>query len=216
MTDRATTPKSYNQLCPLAMALDHIGDRWSMLIVRELLGGAARFGELMRALPGVATNLLTERLRRLEASGVVAKEEGDYALTPLGRELRAPLEALGAWGIQAGPIDGSRPEPLRSARSAAMGLEAMLSGGDQPAERRRLELRVDDEALTVEFGGGSAPTVRSGAPEHAGAKASTTMHALRDLPVGPTGTAFQPLDGSQVVTAEFVTCLTSGLARLAG
>lgn len=67
--------KSYGQLCSIARALDVVGDRWTLLIVRELLiGGALRFGEVQRGLPGIATNLLTQRLRDLETNGVVARE----------------------------------------------------------------------------------------------------------------------------------------------
>ena len=66
--------KSYGQLCSIARALDVVGDRWTLLIVRELLiGGTLRFGEVQRGLPGIATNLLTQRLRDLETNGVVAR-----------------------------------------------------------------------------------------------------------------------------------------------
>ena len=73
--------RSYNQYCALARALDVVGERWSLLIVRELLEGPRRFGELLEGLPGIATNLLTERLRSLEEAGVLARRpDGRYAL----------------------------------------------------------------------------------------------------------------------------------------
>ncbi len=98
--------KSYKQACGLAKALDAVGDRWSMLIVRELLiRGACRYTDLRRGLPGIATNLLAERMRELEAAGVVIREEAPppvattlFSLTARGRALEPALLALGQWG----------------------------------------------------------------------------------------------------------------------
>jgi len=95
--------RSYGQYCGLARALDVVGDRWNLLIVRQLLMAPARYRELLEGLPGVATNLLTDRLRDLEAAGVVERrlaEEGNaivYTLTPWGAELREPVEGLIRW-----------------------------------------------------------------------------------------------------------------------
>jgi DNA-binding HxlR family transcriptional regulator len=95
--------KSYGQFCGLARSLDVVGDRWSLLIVRELLIGPARFGELRAGLPVIATNLLTGRLKDLEAQGVIERRlAGDinaivYALTPWGEQLREPIGALIRW-----------------------------------------------------------------------------------------------------------------------
>ncbi len=69
--------RDYGQYCGLARALDVVGDRWNLLIVRELLIGPARFGELREGLAGVATNLLTGRLRDLEANGVIERRLSD-------------------------------------------------------------------------------------------------------------------------------------------
>ena len=89
--------RSYGQYCALARALDVIGDRWALLIVRELLDGPRRYNELLAGLPGVATNLLAERLRTLESSGVVeSSADGRYALTAWRIGLREPIYALGA------------------------------------------------------------------------------------------------------------------------
>jgi len=95
-------PRSYGQFCGLARALDIVGDRWTFLIVRELLPGPMRYTELKASLAGIATNLLAERLRTLEANGIVERrlEKAGvvYALTPWGAGLREPMEALGRWG----------------------------------------------------------------------------------------------------------------------
>src|SRR2546423_8023247 len=95
--------RSYRQYCGLARALAVVGVRWNLLIVRQLLMAPARYRELLEGLPGVATNLLADRLRDLEAAGVVERrlaEEGNaivYALTPWGAELREPINGLIRW-----------------------------------------------------------------------------------------------------------------------
>ncbi|MFD9941587.1 winged helix-turn-helix transcriptional regulator [Nonomuraea sp. NPDC059023] len=95
-------PRSYGQFCALARALDIVGERWTLLIVRELLPGPMRYTELKTSLAGIATNLLAERLRALESNGIVERrlEQAGvvYALTPWGAGLREPMEALGRWG----------------------------------------------------------------------------------------------------------------------
>ncbi|MGX9347765.1 winged helix-turn-helix transcriptional regulator [Microbacterium sp. KNMS] len=95
--------KSYGQLCAVARALDVVGDRWTLLIVRELLiRGRARFRDLQAGLPGLAPNLLTQRLRDLEGEGVLRRERGmprsDYILTERGRALEGVVRELLKWG----------------------------------------------------------------------------------------------------------------------
>jgi DNA-binding HxlR family transcriptional regulator len=109
------TTRSYNDLCPIARALDVVGERWALLVVRELLLGPQRFSDLRLALPGVSSNLLTDRLRELEARGVVRRRvlpppaaSSIYELTDRGRRLEAVLDALGDWGAtEPPPADGS-------------------------------------------------------------------------------------------------------------
>ena len=97
--------KTYNQYCGLARALDLVGDRWTLLIVRELLTGPKRFSDLKAGLPAIATNLLTDRLRTMERGGllerrVLAPPAGStvYVLSDLGAELAEPVHALIRWG----------------------------------------------------------------------------------------------------------------------
>ncbi|MGD8486243.1 MAG: helix-turn-helix domain-containing protein [Chloroflexota bacterium] len=97
--------KTYGQFCGLARALDHIGDRWTLLIIRELLIAPAGFGSLQTALAGIPTNLLADRLRRLEADGLIerARDETDgrrliYKLSEVGSELEPAIMSLIAWG----------------------------------------------------------------------------------------------------------------------
>ncbi|MGI9007553.1 MAG: winged helix-turn-helix transcriptional regulator [Streptosporangiaceae bacterium] len=100
--------RSYGQYCSVAKALDVVGDRWTLLIIRELiLRGASRYTDLRDGLPGVASNLLAERLRDLEAAGLIRREQAPppvattlYHLTDAGAEVRPVLDALGQWGIR--------------------------------------------------------------------------------------------------------------------
>src|SRR5271155_34402 len=99
------TTRSYGDACPIGRALDVIGERWALLVVRELLFGAQRFSDLRRALADASTNMLTDRLRELEAHGVVLRRTLPppaactvYELTDRGHELEPLLDALGDWG----------------------------------------------------------------------------------------------------------------------
>jgi DNA-binding HxlR family transcriptional regulator len=92
---------------PLEAALDRVGDRWSLLLVEALLDGSRRFGELQTAVPGIAPNILTERLRRLDREGIVHARpyqerppRMEYALTAAGRDLAGALRLLADWGAR--------------------------------------------------------------------------------------------------------------------
>jgi len=119
-------PRRYDQYCPIAGALDLVGERWTLLIVRELLLGPARFTDLRTGLPGVPPNLLSTRLRELEAEGLVARRELPppaartvYELTEDGRALEPVLRALVRWGMsRMAPPDGIDLDPGAAVRSA--------------------------------------------------------------------------------------------------
>jgi DNA-binding HxlR family transcriptional regulator len=100
------TPRSYNQFCALAKALDIVGERWTLLIARELLSGPKRFKDLFDSLPGIGTNLLSTRMKEMERHGLVARAKlpppaasAVYELTERGRELGSVLGALTQWGF---------------------------------------------------------------------------------------------------------------------
>ena len=100
--------RSYGEYCSIAKALDVVGDRWTLLIVRELLiRGGCRYTDLRDGLPGIATNLLADRLRELEAAGLIRREDAPppvaatlFHLTEAGAELLPVLDAVGRWGIR--------------------------------------------------------------------------------------------------------------------
>ena len=145
--------KCYGQMCPLATALDVIGDRWTILILRELLGGAARFHQLQDGLPGIPKNLLTDRLRRLESDGIVRRVGSRnavlYALTERGAAARTAVEELGFWGATLEPV--VPPQHPRSIRAIAMALQAVLARGGAalPDGRHVIELEIDGEHVQI-------------------------------------------------------------------
>jgi DNA-binding HxlR family transcriptional regulator len=129
--------RSYGQLCGLALALDAIGDRWSLLIVRELLvrPEGARYTDLRDGLPGIATNLLADRLRQLEAAGVLQREEPRppvatplFRLTELGQGLRTPVSALAVWGGEQVPTAQVGEVIDHGTRPPATGVTAFVWG----------------------------------------------------------------------------------------
>jgi DNA-binding HxlR family transcriptional regulator len=145
------TSRSYRDVCPIARALDVIGERWGLLVVRELLLGPQRFSDLRRALPGASSNMLTDRLRELEGHGVLRRRtlpppaaSSVYELTERGRELEPALDALGAWGrAESPPANGSL-----SATSVLLFLRGSARAhANPPSHTYRVQL--DDRVWTI-------------------------------------------------------------------
>lgn len=90
--------KTYGQYCPIAKSVEVLGERWSILLLRELLMGSTRYNDLARGLPGMSRTMLSKRLREFEAAGLVERLDGGYHLTPAAQELRDIVFGLGAWG----------------------------------------------------------------------------------------------------------------------
>jgi DNA-binding HxlR family transcriptional regulator len=143
-------PKSYNQFCGLARALDVVGDRWTLLIVRELLLGPARFKDLHMGLPGIATNLLTDRLNDLRELGIITRHTVGtrpvYELTEFGQGLREPIEAFVRWSA---PLMISGPgDDHADPRWLAVAVPALLAEAD-PGHSDGRTIQVDGVALRV-------------------------------------------------------------------
>ena len=142
--------KSYGQFCGLARAMDHVGDRWTLLVVRELLLGPARYGELSAALPGLATNLLATRLRQLADDGIVQRAGVAYRLTPHGRGLEKVILELIRWGavyMTDGPADDVVDE-----RWAWLALRALLEGATPVLPRGEVAVRCGGSDFAVVVG----------------------------------------------------------------
>jgi DNA-binding HxlR family transcriptional regulator len=163
--------RSYGQYCSVAKALDVIGDRWTLLIIRELLlQGPCRYTDLKHGLPGIATNLLSDRLRELESAGLIRREEAAppvattlFHLTDAGAALEPALGALGGWGIRymAEPADG---DEFRS-HWFAFPVSVFLRDRDPDAPAVSIELRADGRPAVIEVAGGKIST-RLGAAAH--------------------------------------------------
>jgi DNA-binding HxlR family transcriptional regulator len=147
----ASMRKRYDQYCPVAHALDLVGERWALLVVRELMHGPKRYTDLAEHLPGIGTNILAARLRDLEACGIVAKRKLPppaasrvYELTEYGRGLRTVVRELALWGARSlgppTPDDELFPGWLENA------VDTVLAPVAPPG---RFEFRVGDEVASL-------------------------------------------------------------------
>lgn len=179
--------KSYNQNCPIARGLDVLGERWTLLILRELLGGARRYGDLREALPGIATNLLADRLRDLEDVGLIDRTELPppvartvYSLSDEGWQKVPPvIRAVATFGL-------NLLEPAESALTPLNGFLAGILLGIDPARIANMaaSYRVEIDGRRFEFAvaGGTLA-----AAHHAPAVVVTATAAdLITARIGPT------------------------------
>ena len=153
--------RTYNQYCGIARALDIVGDRWSLLIVRNLLLGAQRYKELLDDLPGIGTNLLAARLRELEAAGVLRRRTADgltrspiYELTTVGRRLERAVLALGLWGTRF--LGDPRPGELYRLQWAVLSMKAMFRPEQAAGISETYEFRVAEDVVHVQVNDGTA------------------------------------------------------------
>jgi DNA-binding HxlR family transcriptional regulator len=153
--------KRYDQYCPIAHALGLVGERWALLIVRELMQGPKRYTDLTAGLPGIGTNILAARLRDLEEGGVVAKRRLPppaasqvYELTPYGRALKPAMRELALWGIRSlGP-------PSDDEELFPGWLEGAVDTVFAPAAPAgRFEFRVDREIASLVDGEARAGSI---------------------------------------------------------
>ncbi|WP_200308502.1 winged helix-turn-helix transcriptional regulator [Streptomyces adelaidensis] len=167
--------RSYDQYCSAARALDLVGDRWTLLIVRELLAGPRRYTDLHADLPGVSTDVLASRLKDMERDGLATRRRLPppgvayvYELTARGRELLPVLQALGAWGESA--LGERRPTDALRAHWFALPLLRGLDGGSAGL----VEVRLEEGEFHVRVGAlGDGPVYGEGpAPEEPDARLS--------------------------------------------
>lgn len=140
--------RSYGDPCGIARALDVVGERWALLIVRELVFGPKRFSDLRTAL-GASPNVLSQRLGELEAGGVVRRRSAGgalYELTDWGRELHPILRELGRWGARS----LHRPVGALSLDALMLALEATFVPAKAPSQRASYELRLGEQRFSVD------------------------------------------------------------------
>ncbi|MFJ9863135.1 winged helix-turn-helix transcriptional regulator [Streptomyces sp. NPDC101165] len=156
--------RSYGQYCSIARALDVVGDRWTLLIVRELLlQGPCRFTDLRNGLPGVAANLLSTRLKELEAAGLITREDAPppvattlYALSQDGLALEPVLKALGLWGLRFMTVE--RPDDAFQARWLAYAPAWFTTDADPDAPPAVIQVVASDESAVIELRDGRIHT----------------------------------------------------------
>lgn len=184
--------RRYGQLCGVARSLDLIGERWTLLLIRELLLGPKRFGALAAALPGIGPNLLSARLTALTDAGLVERTElpppgavAAYALTERGEGLREPVEALAIWGYDL-------LEPERDLAGGAMARGSWLAStlaaaaarvGPPRKEGLAVNFDVDGDHFFIRVGS-DRPHVRHGVDERAASQLSCDLATFYRLTQG--------------------------------
>ena len=171
--------RKYRLLCPIARALDRVGDRWTLIILRDLHAGPARFSDL-QTLPGIASNLLTSRLRQLEDDGFIRRRGAAYGttvyeLTELGSRTRQLLFELATLGARFAP-DGEIKRP-GNLRTIAVTLAVACQRVVDPGMKLLAELVVDDEPFTVRVDSGTVD-VTVGAPSDPEARLATRYEPM--------------------------------------
>ncbi len=156
--------KRYRHYCAVARALDMVGERWALLVVRQLLPGGRRYNQLLEGLPGIGTNVLSARLKELEIREIVRRRpDGAYELTPLGSELEAVISALARWGMnfldEPDPKDAYRPEWLLT------GLRGTFDPAAAAGLHEIYEIRVDDFVFHAAVDDGTLDLVEGPARE---------------------------------------------------
>ncbi|MCI4043176.1 winged helix-turn-helix transcriptional regulator [Streptomyces sp. TRM75563] len=211
---RPVRRRSYDQFDATARALDSVGDRWTLLIVRELLGGPRRYTDLHADLPGVSTDVLASRLKDMEQSGLALRRKlpppsaaSVYELTERGHGLRPVLAALAAWGAPA--LAERRPTDAVRAHWFALPLLGALTGLTQEGV---LEVRLDEGEFHLHVGGGAGsvlpggeaygPVYGYGPADRPDARIVLDAGVCLELAQGGTGLAEAVKDGRVEVSGE--------------
>jgi DNA-binding HxlR family transcriptional regulator len=187
--------RSYDEYCAIAKSLDVVGDRWTLLIVRELtLRGACRYTDLRNGLPGIASNLLAERLRELDHAGVIAREDAPppiattlFRLTPRGEQLRPVLENLVRWGLPL--MTEQTPGDTVRSHWLAWAIELMLTDHRPEAAPVTVLLQTGDQPIVIETRDGTIRT-RLGPADRADATLAGPPRPILGLLLG----LLQPAD----------------------
>lgn len=212
---QSNTRKSYGQWCPVARSLDLVGDRWTLLIIRDLLSADRRFSDLRNNLVGISPTLLSTRLRDLGEADVLTQVDGLYRLTDRGHGLEDVVLALGSWGLDeliAPQRSDHFPDDYR-----LIGLRSMMLHGRVPTKPLVVSLMLDYEPVTIRAASGltiSQIEVSPGAPEPADVSVVASLAGLNMLHLGHAsvyeleGAGDVTLKGSEEAKAEFVALIS--------
>ena len=194
--------RTYGDPCGIARALDVVGERWALLVIRELLLGPKRFTDLRAGLPSLSPDVLAQRLRELDANGLLARRKlgppaGSqvYELTARGRELEPVILALGRWG-SAAPF----PSPRREigADSMVLALKTVVDREKAAKVDAEVELRLREHTFAVRVSDGAIDAVRGGA--------SDPDAVLTTTPGGLAALVWEGLDLDDAIEAEAAAC----------
>ena len=192
---KADEKRWYDDACGTALALELVGERWSLLIVRELMFGPRRFGELKASLNGISANVLAQRLDGLEAAGILFRHRLPppanvqvYELTAWGYESETAIQELGRWAVRSPAHDPTLP---LSAASLMMSARTMYAGGLAGTVGFRLGAETFVATLTLE-----AITIRRGDPAAADVTFEADQHAIAAVIYGGRPLAEAEADGS--------------------
>jgi DNA-binding HxlR family transcriptional regulator len=208
------TMKTYGQMCSIARSLDVLGERWSMLIVRELLLGPKRFKSLLAALSGVGSNRLSDRLKGLEEAGIVRRTTlpapaavPAYELTAQGERLRGPLVALGLWGLDLPLDERIDPQTLR-AELIAMALAGTQTKLLDRARRDAVEFQVGDEVFHLQLRDGRFMARSGPSPSDPAVRVGCDLQTFVDLALRTLTPAQAIKDGRAAILAGSRNALT--------
>jgi len=214
-----TTARTYGDGCAAAQALDVVGERWALLIVRELVIGPKRFGDLRKALPGIRANVLTGRLRELEAAGVLGRRwlgtptsASVYELTDWGHELQQVLIHLARWNLRS---PQPRPRGPVSPDSIMLALRSTFDPASTQDVRGCLTITLENDRYTVRVDHGRLDIDRNPAPD-ADATLATDQETLHELIVEPRSVDEAERAGRATVTGDrdFVRRLFAAAGKL--
>lgn len=199
----APSRRSYEDACGAAHALDLIGERWALLVMRELMLGPKRFSDLRADLPGISANVLTQRLAGLEAAGVLIRRKLPppastqvYELTPWGYASEPIFQALGRWGARSPQHDPSLP---LSATSLFLSFRTMLDPRRARGLDARIGFRIGAETFLARLANGRIEVARDGL-DHADLVFAGTAPALAAAVYG--GQPFDALAAAGVLSLE--------------
>jgi DNA-binding HxlR family transcriptional regulator len=163
-TSSASSRRRYEDACGAAHALDLVGERWALLVIRELMLGPKRFGDLKRDLPGISANVLTQRLAGLEEAGVLVRRRLPppasaqvYELTPWGYEAEPIFQTLGRWAARSPSHDPCLP---LSAVSLLLSFRTMIDPARAEGLAMRIGLRIGGESFALRLAGGAIEAER--------------------------------------------------------
>jgi len=202
---RASRVRWYDDACGTALALELVGERWSLLIVRELMFGGRRFGEIKANLVGISANVLTQRLEWLEASHILVRRKLPppasvqvYELTPWGYESERAIQELGRWAVRSPDHDVTLP---LSPASLMMSFRTMFSAERTAGLTATVGFRFGIEGFTARIGGGEIP-IRRADPAGSDLVWDTDPMTLASVVYGGRPIADAEIEGTLTVTGD--------------